>query len=330
MDNINSVINNFYKKKDYLDNYGGSVFMSVIIIVVFFSLTSYFHIMNNLDPIKADWVNQRCSPGVIPFAGIINPPSDGRSGFDYTSENFTFCIQNILKQIASYALVPINSFVNMTMDLFKDMESSISSMRNIFNNIRQDISGITQQLYARLLNIMIPIQRIIIGLKDIISKSHGIFTASLYTALGGYLTLKSALGAIFELVIIILVALSALIVLLWIVPFTWGVAASMTAIFLAVSIPLAKMSVTLNDIFDLHGSKIPSKPHCFSGDTLIKVKNGTIKIKDIEPGTLLNDNSRVTAVFKLSPEDQEMFYLNSIKVSGEHKVLFKNKQYTTR
>ena len=39
--------------------------------------------MNNLDPIKADWVNQRCTPGVIPFAGLINPPKDGTSAFDY-------------------------------------------------------------------------------------------------------------------------------------------------------------------------------------------------------------------------------------------------------
>lgn len=325
MDNINDVINDFYKKKSYLDEYGGSVFMTIIILLIFFSLTSYFHVMNNLDPIKADWVNQRCSPGVIPLAGIINPPTDGRSGFDYTSENFSFCIQNILKQIAAYALVPINSFVNVFMGLFKDMENSVSAMRNIFNNIREDISGITQQIYARILNVMIPIQKMIIGLKDIISKSHGVFTASLYTALGGYLTLKSALGAIFELLVVILIALAALIIILWIVPFTWGVAASMTAVFAAVAVPMALMAVTLNDVFDLHGSKIPGKPHCFSGDSLIKTKNGHVKIKDILPGTILHDNSRVTAVFKLSPENQEMFNLNSVIVSGEHKVLLNNR-----
>ena len=30
MDNINNVINDFYKKKSYLDEYGGSVFMTII------------------------------------------------------------------------------------------------------------------------------------------------------------------------------------------------------------------------------------------------------------------------------------------------------------
>jgi hypothetical protein len=321
MDNIGKVINDFYKKRNYLDDYGGSLFMTILIFGVFFSLISYYHIMNNLDPIKADWVNQRCSPGVIPFAGLINPPKDGTSAFDYTSENFTFCIQNILKQITSYAFLPINSFVNMILEVFKEMKEAISSMRNIFNSIRDKFKEMSQELFGRLLNIMIPIQNMVIGLKDMIAKGHGVFTASLYTALGGYMTLKAAIGAVFELIIIILIALAALIIILWIIPFTWGAAAAMTGIFVAVAIPLAVVAIMMSDVFDLHSSSIPGKPHCFSGDTTIKTQDGEIPIKDVKVGTILRNNTKVTATFKLSSKKQKMYTLHDIRVSGNHKVL---------
>ena len=67
---------------------------------------------------------------------------------------------------------------------------------------------------------------------------------------------------------------------MWIVPFTWGAAAAMTAIFVAVAVPLAVLAVVMHDVFNLHfiGS---GKPHCFSGDTIIKTKDGDIQIKDI-------------------------------------------------
>jgi len=58
--------------------------------------------MKNIQPIKDDWKNQRCNPGVIPFAGFINKPDD-KSAIDFTSENFVYCTLNIFKPLA-YAL----------------------------------------------------------------------------------------------------------------------------------------------------------------------------------------------------------------------------------
>jgi len=321
MDNISKVINDFYIKKNYLDEFGGSVFMTILIFGVFFCLISYYHIMNNIDPIKADWVNKRCTPGVIPFAGLINPPKDGTSAFDYTSENFTFCIQNILKEITGYAFVPINTFVNMFLEVFKEAKESISAMRNIFNSLRDKFKEMSQELFGKLLNIMIPIQNLLISIKDIISKGHGIFAASLYTAIGGYMTLKSAIGAVFELIVIILIALAALIIILWIIPVTWGAAGAMTAIFITIAIPLSIVAITMNDVFDLHSSAIPGKPHCFTGDTIIKTSDGDIQIKHLNVGSVLKNNTKITATFKLSSKNQTMFMLDGIRVSGNHTVL---------
>jgi len=332
MDNIIKVINNMYAKKNYLDTYGGSVLMTGLIMVTFFCLISYYLVMNNIGPIKADWVNKRCSPGVIPFAGLINPPTDGTSAFDFTSQNFTFCIQSILKQITGYAMEPVNAMVNIILDVFKELKNAIDVIRNMFNIIRQSFGNISKEIFGRLLNVLIPIQTMLIGVKDMMSKTHGIFTTSLYTALGTYMTLKSALGAIFEMIVTILIALAALIVILWIIPFTWGVAATMTGIFATVAIPMTATALVMKDVFDLQTSGLPKSHHhhCFAKDTLIETNKGFIPIQDIEVGTTLKNNSKITAKFKLSSYNQNMHQLGNIKVSGVHKVLYNYKWIHTR
>ena len=132
------------------------------------------------------------------------------------------------------------------------------------------------------MNIMIPLQQIIISMKDVIGKVQGTMTASLFTLLGSYYALKSLMGAIAQLIIIILIALAVTIAILWILPFTWGAAISMTAVFVAISIPMIIIIVFLVDVLKVQTSlsvptlSIPSVK-CFDKNTLIEMNDGTKK-----------------------------------------------------
>ena len=130
-------LNKVYNKQNYLDRYGSSVVSSILICIVFFTLTSYFIILNNIQPIRADWVNQRCKPSIIPFAGIINPPNDGTSPFEYTQKNYNGCMQDILKQTASTALAPLRAVVELLHKFIMSILKAINAIRKLFNKVRE-------------------------------------------------------------------------------------------------------------------------------------------------------------------------------------------------
>ena len=92
-----------YEKVSYFDQYGGSVILFVVITIILFLLISYCLIMVNSQPIIDDWVNQRCKPNIIPFAGLITHP-EGVSASEYTQQNFNYCTQNILSSITGMAV----------------------------------------------------------------------------------------------------------------------------------------------------------------------------------------------------------------------------------
>ena len=319
-----------YENLTYFDQYGGSVISLIIITIILLLLCLYCYVIINIEPIKNNWAQERCKMYNIPFAGFINKPSN-MSFNDYTLQNFNFCSQQILSSITGTVLEPITYVVNVISNVLNKSSNSINDMRAVFDKLRTFFQTVIKEIMGRLMNITIPLQQIIISVKDIIGKVQGTMTASLFTLFGSYYALQSLLGSIAQLVVIILIALSVTIAMLWIFPFTWGAAISMTAVFVAISIPMVIMSVFLLDVLKVKTNlsiprlRIPSVK-CFDKDTMIDMNDGTKKkIIDINVGEKLINNDEVTAKIKVISNGSSMYNLNGIVVSDSHIVKYLNK-----
>ena len=318
-------IKKIYDNLNYFDQYGSSLVLFILITISLFILCSYCFVMINVQPIQDDWINQRCKPFIIPFAGLINAP-EGTSSTDFTKENFDYCTQNIIKGVTGTAVQPLTFITNTLTAIFERIKQSINNIREMINKIRLQIQAIAQEIMGRIINITIPLQQIIIGLKDILAKVQGTMTAGLFTLLGSYYTLKSLMGAIAQMIVTILIALAVMIASLWVVPFTWGAAAANTSIFLAISIPMALLLTFMTKVLKIQSNlKIP-KIKCFDKNTLLKMNDGSEKtIIDIKVGDVLFNNNKVTAKIKVETIGSEIYNLNDVVVSNSHIVKYNNK-----
>ena len=325
MDENITKITKMYDNLSYLDQYGNSVILIILITFILFLLITYSYIMINIIPIRNNWTAERCKPYVIPFAGLINAP-EGTSMTDYTQENFTYCMQNVTSSLAEDAVSPL-SFITSSLTMVANIiQSSINSIRDMVNKVRTSIQSVTEEVMGRLLNFIVPLQQIVIKIKDMLMKTQGVFTGVLYTLFGSYFTLKSLLGAIAELVIKILIGLAVAIAILWLIPFTWGAAAAGTGVFAIIAAFMTYLLVFMKDVLHVQvGLKIP-KLKCFDKNTVIKLKDGSEKkIIDICLGDILADNGIVTAKFKIETKGSQMYVLNNVIVSDTHKVVYGDK-----
>ena len=62
---------------------------TILILLTFMVLNAMIIIKTGYTSLQNDWINQRCKPSVIPFAGLINAP-EGTSYTDFTKENHLF------------------------------------------------------------------------------------------------------------------------------------------------------------------------------------------------------------------------------------------------
>jgi len=324
MDNINEKVKDslkkIYKKPDtFFKMYGGSFLITILTLLFFSMIFSYYYINVNLKPIKADWVNRRCDPRVMPFAGFINAPP-GKSKFDFTASNFSGCTSSILKEILGDALKPIYYAGDVIMNTFKLLAKAVDAIRKVFNSVKNEFTKIVKVIMNRILNVVAPVLFLIVKIKNMFSQTIGVLVATLFTFLGIYDTLKSLIGVFLTALIAALVVLAALMIIMWIFPWTWPVAIIMTAIFLAVAVPTAIMAYWFGKIYDMTVGDVP-KASCFDENTIIKTKEGDKHIKEINVGDILDDNSKVTATFKLSSAGEKIYRFHNTIVSGSHSIL---------
>lgn len=316
MDNITKL----YENQTYYDQYGSSLILFIFITIVVFVLISYFYMMTNIQPIIDDWPNQRCKPTIIPVAGFITHP-EGMSAVEYTSQNFTYCMQNILSNITGEALQPLTYTTNSLQMFANNIQNSIQNVRAMFDKVRTMFQSVSEEIMGRIMNVMIPLQEIIINFRDLIGKIQGAMTGGVFTLLGSYYALQSLMGAIAQMITQMLIALAAMIAVFWAVPFTWGAAAANTVIFIAIAIPMSIILSFMTDVMHVKsGLKIP-KVKCFDKNTLIKMNDGTMrKIIDVQVGDVLINHNIVTAKIKVTREGSKMYLLNGVIVSDSHIV----------
>ena len=312
-------VNKIYDNLSYFDLYGNSVIIFILMTLFVFLVFSYCKIMQTTEDIADDWVNQRCKPQNILFAGLITHP-ENVSAFQYTSDNFQYCIQNILTNITGYAVQPSQYMISALTQIFVGLSECIQQIREVINSLRNNLRKFSEDVLTRILNVMIPLQSMFIALMDIFGKIQGTMVASLYTMLGSYYTLQSLMGAILELIIKLLFALVIIIVGLWVMPFTWPVAASTSAVFLSVSIPLAIIIFFMTEVLQIKTSAIP-KLRCFDENTLIPLLDGSkMCIKDVNVGDKLENGSYITAKITVTSANMKIYELNNIIVSESHLV----------
>lgn len=317
-----------YKKYNlsYFQKHSSDIMSAVIIFIIIFLATSYNYIKINAKSIVADWNNQKCKPSVMPFAGIINPPTDGTSAGDFTVNNFKDCMNVIFTDIANDAVTPINFIIETIKDFFDMIKNMINAIREFVNYLRVQAQNVFQEMMGKLLNMFVGIQELMIYMKDLFSKIQGIMTGVLYLSVSIYYTMKSAIGAFYQLIVIILLIMAAIIIVLWIIPVTWGAAAVGLVIFLAISIPLAIIAAVMAEAFDLSLSGMPGAPTCFSHKTNIEMNDGTSKnIKFIKPGDVLKDNNKVISTLKCLSKYETFYKVNNTIVSGSHYIFKNNK-----
>jgi hypothetical protein len=316
-----------YNKHGYFNIYGPTVLYFIFIMIVLFLIISFTKTMMNIKTISNNWQQDRCHPSILPFAGFINKPSN-QSFLDYTSDNYQYCVQNIITSISSAQIEPFSFITSSIADLYAIILDAINSIRTVISSIRNSLSDVISQVTGKIINVVIPIQYMAIKLTDIFNKSQAIFTTGMYTVYSIYYMVQSFFDAFVNLMLTTLTTLVALILILMI--FLDPLVVIPIALFTLISIPIALIINFISEVFGtpsfpgIPKMKTPGK--CFDKNTILKLINGTsVKISDIHIGDILDDGSIIQSCLILDRGKEDMYKLNNVILSGTHSLLYKDK-----
>ena len=195
----------------------------------------------------------------------------------------------------------------------------VNAIRGIIDYIRTKVMAMIMEILQRFINAITPLQILVIKMKSLLGKVSGTLVAALYTAIGSYYALKSFIGSLLKLIILALVVLAAVVIVLWIFPWTWALAYIGTAAYIAIAIPTIIIAVWVGRILEISSGQ-PEECCCFDENTLIDLKDKSVKIKDVKIGDVLKDGSKITSKLEIVNKNKVMYNVDGIIVSGTHFV----------
>lgn len=314
----------------YLDEFGGSLFMTILVLIVFFYICSYFYVASKLKNLREDWTHIRCHPAYIPFASMINPnPHMGAS--EFTQQNFAYCTNNILTSIAQYFTMPFTYAITVFISMFDTMIKDANVIRNKFSDLVNNIISIDKQIMRRILTTIIPIQHMVIKLRDMYKKAVGTLITGAFTIASGLYIVEALVKNFITLMAMALYVILAIIIpLLWFF-FTWPLAIPPIITFATMAAFLLATIIILAPIYDIPNTSVPKKPavpSCFDIQTLLKMNDSTWKyIYELNPDDVLENGNKVSSVFKLSAQGIDMYSYKNLIVSGTHRVFVSCDEY---
>lgn len=340
----NEKVNNLYgflNSQGYFYKNSISIAVTIILFIVFFLINSYLFININTNYYKKNWVQWRCDPAVMPFAGIINTPP-GESKLEYTFKNFSFCLNKILDDIVAFIMAPVIFLIEIVTSVYTAIALMLDEIVRMFDYLRSAITQIVLAILGVVMNFLIPFQKIIIKAKVIMNKVHATNVTAMFTFLGTYMAMVSGILVTYEVLVIAAFIFAMIIIATWGIwlgflglnPIPLIIAVALTVILVIALVLVIMIMVFIKDDlgFDVSSSLpgIPSKPHlCFGASTPINIcGKGNIPISEIKPGMEIKDSKKsvITSVLKLSTDGQTIYKLYDHKlktyliVTGEHRI----------
>jgi hypothetical protein len=260
---IKGIFSEWEKNFGYMQQNGNDLILTIIILYIIGTSCLYFYAKSHIPWLKSVWPQERCNPIFVPFAAMAQPPGKDETAGDVISKNFSFCVQNILATLVQLAMAPFYFLINSVTFIVQGITEAVDAIRNMINNLRGNIGNQNSAIMQNILAILIPVQKDLMWMQDTWSKGNGVFTAALFVLMSVYYFIKSAFLVVIKIIIfVILLALAAMIIaFLFIWPVGPILSAPVIALYIAISVPLIIIIVSLVIIYgETMNQNVPNHP----------------------------------------------------------------------
>lgn len=179
------VITNLYNNRGYLDIHAMDVLITICIFLVTIAITGYVNYQSMLMAIRADWDVYRCNPLVMPFTGTVMPV-EGKSNSSITMENFQYCLKRDTAISLSIATMPLEFLMYTTVEFLDGLQEGVNMSMNITQWILNKVLAERDKIFNQLKRVVVPLQEILIYIRDSIAKGNAVMTTSLYVVMNMY------------------------------------------------------------------------------------------------------------------------------------------------
>jgi len=263
------------------------------------------------DEVMQHWGKRRCDIDVLLASAIFKPDDDTRTSSAFASDNFNFCVGELVTKQLTTLYAPLFGSLQAQMGSADVFSEIMGTLREQMKNIFTPFTGLMGSNWVKFKQIGSLFSRIFQQIYMAMKKASGIAVAAMYVGISLLIGMLNAIDFTLNVIIIILYIIFALAILYY--------APVIPAIFFII---LATVGIEL-----AFPGRLGGKGFCFAPDTPIVMNDSTVKpINTVKKGDILKDGGVVETVQIVKDSEEDMYLLDGILVTGTHRVWYEEKQ----
>jgi len=259
------------------------------------------------------WGERRCDIDVMFSAFLYKPPEYVGSASQFSSDNFKFCIGSKASDYLATIFGALFEVLRTQMGAADIMGDVMKNLRSQLNTIYAPFSSMMNKFWNKFKQIGSLSSRIFQHLYMSMKKAAATATASLFVALSLQAAFLNGIDLAVKVIMIVLYIMIGFAVL-----FFLPILPVMVFVFMAtagIEAGFPGRTGGMGAVF------------CFAPDTLVVMSDLTQKrIGEVLIGDILLSGQTVEAVIEVPGEFNEIYNLNGVYVSGDHRVWHVGKQ----
>jgi hypothetical protein len=275
--------------------------LSVTLLLI--SVFAYFLASIQLADIRRNWDERRCDPLVIMIAHMIPTKPDP----DFSSNNFNFCMSEMMKSSLALFTAPMMAVFGKQMDVASTASNSVNTLRGTATSYLGPLNTIISAVWKKSMVAMYQVMRIFGRMHDAIGRIYGIVLATLFAGMSSFRGFQNAIGFVIQVCIAIIVILVILAIIAWYI--MWPVIPMILTTIGLISTTVYAANVTgMADSF------------CVAPGTEVQTVNGWKAVELLAPGERLK-SGRIEGVLHVrTTPDTRCVRLNGVILSTSHLV----------
>ena len=257
------------------------------------------------DEVMQHWGKRRCDIDVLLASAMFKPEGDMRSTSQFASDNFNFCVGELVTKQLTTLYAPLFSTLQSQMGAADVFSEIMGTLRLQMKSIFTPFTGMMGSNWVKFKQIGSLFSRIFQQLYMAMKRAAGMGVAAMYVGISLFVGMLNAIDFTINVIIIILYIIFALAILYY--------APVIPAIFFII---LATVGIEI-----AFPGRLGGKGFCFSADTPVILRDGTTKpISKIKIGDVLEGGGVVEKVQIIEDSEEDLYILDGITVTGTHRV----------
>lgn len=159
----------------------------IFAITTLISICTCFYIfgMSRINNLKQNWVQYRCNPIYMPFAGMVG---------DNVVSNFTKCTMKGFQDYTGFVMDPLMAEFSIVNETLGEIGGAMNSMRSMMSGVRGGFLGIIGAVFGKIQNLLSQFQYIIVRMRTLLSRVVGTMLSFIYIFYAGMETGDSVMS----------------------------------------------------------------------------------------------------------------------------------------